>query len=275
MKTFTGIFFLVFFNFSIAYSQGVPNPSFENWVIGVPVGWYGFGIGQTTDSYSGDYAISLHALNDNIVPILIAGEITPGIVISERYESFKGYYKLNPNGNDFLKVDVIVGTEDVVMGIGSSHFFATTPGLWFEFTVPIEYSSEGIPNTALIFFSITNNEQSVDPGSNAVVDMVSFDLITDIGQVSAISDKNLQLKNFPNPFDLSTTISFTLNKPSKVTLEIYSMTGQKIASLINDKLINQGHKEIFFDSSDLPSGLYFYTLSSDAFIITKKMNCIK
>jgi hypothetical protein len=217
----------------------------------------------------------LHALNDNIVPILIAGEITPGIVISERYESFKGYYKLNPNGNDFLKVDVIVGTEDVVMGIGSSHFFATTPGLWFEFTVPIEYSSEGIPNTALIFFSITNNEQSVDPGSNAVVDMVSFDLITDIGQVSAISDKNLQLKNFPNPFDLSTTISFELNKPSKVTLEIYSMTGQKIASLINDKQINQGHKEIFFDSSDLPPGLYFYTLSSDAFIITKKMNCIK
>ena len=267
------VLFVLLFSSNI-FAQEIPNPSFENWVIGVPVGWYGFGIGQTTDSFNGEYAISLHALDDNIVPILIVGEIIPGIVISERYESFKGFYKLDPEGNDFLKVDVLVGTEEVLMGIGSSHFFTTPPGLWAEFTVPITYSSEGIPDRAFIFLSITNSEETAVPGSNAVVDLVSFDFPTDIGVNDGLSEDKFDLRNFPNPFDNSTTISFELENPTNVTLDVYNLTGRKIETLLNNEMMGSGHQEIRFNSSDLPSGLYFYILSSDDFIITKKMNCI-
>ena len=273
MKKVTFLFWSIFIQFSFSFAQEIPNPSFEEWIIGAPVGWFGFGIGQSSDSYDGNYAAAIQVLNDNTVPLLIAGEVVPGISISERYESFKGFYKLNPNGNDFLKVDVIMGLDGDVVGIGSVQFSEASN--WTEFTVPISYSSEETPNDALIFFSITNDEGTATAGSNAVVDFVSFDEVTGIEQLRGLTKESVHFKNFPNPFDLSTTISFDIENSTMVSLEVYNLTGQKVSTLLKDELIGTGHHKFRFDSMDIPSGLYFYTLSTDNFIVTRKMNCIK
>ena len=172
MKTFSNCLFLIaLFYSSSFFAQEIPNHSFEEWLIGAPVGWFGFGIGQSSDAFEGDYAVSMQVFNDNTVPLLIAGEVVPGINVSERYGSFKGFYKLNPNGSDILKVDVIMGLDGDVVGIGSVQFQGTQ-NFWTAFTVPITYSSELTPNDALIFFSITNDDGTATPGSNAVVDFV-------------------------------------------------------------------------------------------------------
>ncbi|RLD23510.1 MAG: hypothetical protein DRI54_07255, partial [Bacteroidetes bacterium] len=242
----------LFFSSSI-FAQEIPNPSFEEWIIGAPVGWYGYGIGQTTDSFDGDYSVSMLALNDNTVPILIAGEVVPGIIVSERYGAFKGFYKLNPNGEDFLKVDVIMGLDGDVVGIGSVHFPETPASLWSEFIVSITYSSEETPNDALMFFSITNDEGTATVGSNAVVDFVSFGEVTGIEQLSGLTKESIHLKNFPNPFDLSTTISFDIEKSTKVSLDVYNLTGQKVSTILKNELISSGHHEFRFDSMNLLS----------------------
>lgn len=274
MKAITNwLLSILLFISSISNAQDITNHSFEEWVIGAPIGWFGFGIVQSPDAFQGNYSVRIDVLNDNNVPLLIAGEVVPGINISERYGSFIGYYKFNSNGNDVLKVDVIMGFNGDVLGIGSAHFSEASN--WIEFTVPITYSSTETPNDALIFFSITNDEGTATAGSNAVVDLVSFDEITSIEQVDVFSDDYFQLSNYPNPFDASTTIAFELNKSAKVSLEVYNLTGRKVATLLKNEMRNSDKHEIHFDSSNLPSGLYFYILSIDDLMVTRKMNCIK
>ena len=275
MKTISkGLLFIMLLISISSFAQEIPNPSFEEWVIGAPIGWFGFGIAQSSDAFQGSFSVRIDAFDDINVPLLIAGDVVPGFNVSERYGSFKGFYKLNPNGNDFLKVDVIMGFTGDVVGIGSFQFQGTQD-FWTAFTVPISYSSEVTPNDALIFLSITNDEGTATPGSNAVVDFVSFDEITDIEQIGVVSEENFQLSNYPNPFDESTTIAFELNEPTEVNLDVYNLTGRKVATLLKKELLNSGLHEFRFDSMALPSGLYFYTLSNADNVIMRKMNCIK
>ena len=86
--------------------------------------------------------------------------------------------------------------------------------------------------------------------------------------------------NFPNPFNPTTTILFSVTQTSSfVTLEIYNIKGQKIKTLVN-KLIPAGEHSAFWngrDSNDkqVGSGIYFYKLKAGEFQKVKKMVLIK
>jgi len=82
-------------------------------------------------------------------------------------------------------------------------------------------------------------------------------------------------QNYPNPFNPSTTIRFALPKATNVTLKIYNVNGQEVASLINNTLMNAGTSEYTFDASSLSTGIYFYSIQAGDFKDTKKMVLIK
>lgn len=87
--------------------------------------------------------------------------------------------------------------------------------------------------------------------------------------------KQFELKqNFPNPFNPNTLISFSIQKSGKVTLEVFNVSGRKIASLIDEE-IEAGNYSYDFNASNLSSGVYFYKLTADGFIDTKKMILVK
>jgi len=81
-------------------------------------------------------------------------------------------------------------------------------------------------------------------------------------------------QNYPNPFNPSTTIKFSLAKAGRATLTVYSVTGQKIATLFN-KRMNAGQVEVRWNASRLASGVYFYELKSGSFKAVKKMLLVK
>jgi hypothetical protein len=89
-------------------------------------------------------------------------------------------------------------------------------------------------------------------------------------------------QNYPNPFNPSTVISYRLPVTSNVTLKIYDILGNEIATLVNEKKPT-GKYEVEFNAMNLPSGVYFYQLtvggpetsSGQAFRQTKKMLMIK
>lgn len=81
-------------------------------------------------------------------------------------------------------------------------------------------------------------------------------------------------QNYPNPFNPSTTISFTLPVRDQVTLKVYNMVGQEVATLINGEK-QAGTYFVDFDASRLASGVYFYTLNAGSFTSTKKMTLVK
>ncbi len=100
-------------------------------------------------------------------------------------------------------------------------------------------------------------------------------VLLDIKQVTANIPKDFALKqNYPNPFNPATTIEFDVRKAGQVTLEIYNLMGQKVATLIDEKL-NPGIYQAVFDGSTLASGIYFYTLKADDFSAVKKMTLLK
>ncbi|MDO8549941.1 MAG: family 10 glycosylhydrolase [Ignavibacteria bacterium] len=77
-------------------------------------------------------------------------------------------------------------------------------------------------------------------------------------------------QNYPNPFNPTTTIKFSLPHAGYAKLKVYNLLGQEIAVLLNDYR-NAGYHEIFFDASQLASGIYIYRLITDNFTSSKKM----
>ncbi len=81
-------------------------------------------------------------------------------------------------------------------------------------------------------------------------------------------------QNYPNPFNPSTHIPFELNRATPVTLNIYNMLGQKIATLVNDTF-TAGNHTISWDASELASGIYFYRLEAGGVVQTRKLMLLK
>ena len=81
-------------------------------------------------------------------------------------------------------------------------------------------------------------------------------------------------QNYPNPFNPSTKIAYTIPTASNVTLKIFNLLGQEVATLVNEKQeANTYVKE--FDASRLSSGIYFYQINAGSFNATKKMILMK
>lgn len=81
-------------------------------------------------------------------------------------------------------------------------------------------------------------------------------------------------QNFPNPFNPSTTIKFSLPKSGFVTLKIYDALGKEVETLVSENL-NAGLTEVTYDASKLNSGIYFYRIIANGFTDTKKMVLVK
>jgi photosystem II stability/assembly factor-like uncharacterized protein len=81
-------------------------------------------------------------------------------------------------------------------------------------------------------------------------------------------------QNYPNPFNPTTMIRFEIFKEGHVLLCIYDELGRQIMRPV-DGTMTAGKYSITIDGTPLPSGIYFYSLASDGFSITKQMSLIK
>ncbi len=93
--------------------------------------------------------------------------------------------------------------------------------------------------------------------------------------VSNIQEFKYELaQNYPNPFNPSTTIKYQTTGKDFVSLKVYNILGKEVASLVNG-VQNPGNHEAVFNAKNLSSGIYFYTLQSGSFNVTKKMILLK
>jgi antibiotic biosynthesis monooxygenase (ABM) superfamily enzyme len=81
-------------------------------------------------------------------------------------------------------------------------------------------------------------------------------------------------QNYPDPFNPTTTISYSLATRSRVTLSVFNILGQKVRELVNGEK-EAGSYNLAFDASGLASGVYFYCIQAGSFVQAKKLVVVK
>jgi len=81
-------------------------------------------------------------------------------------------------------------------------------------------------------------------------------------------------QNYPNPFNPSTVIKYAVGSKQFVSLKIYDVLGNELATLVNEEK-PAGNYEVNFNASKLSSGVYFYRIQAGSFVETKKMILLK
>ena len=72
-------------------------------------------------------------------------------------------------------------------------------------------------------------------------------------------------QNYPNPFNPTTMVSFVLGRTSLVTLKVYNILGQEVATVLENEEMDEGEQEVVFSGENLTSGMYFYRLVAREF----------
>ena len=80
--------------------------------------------------------------------------------------------------------------------------------------------------------------------------------------------------NYPNPFNPSTMISYSLREEGRVSIKVYDILGSEVATLINETK-PAGTYEVEFNASQLPSGVYIYRMQAGGYMASKKMLLVK
>ena len=91
---------------------------------------------------------------------------------------------------------------------------------------------------------------------------------------SSIQNEYRLEENYPNPFNPSTTISFSIPNTEKVSLKIFNILGSEVSELVN-KFLTSGNYSFVWNAEKQPSGVYFYQLSTDSYSELKKMILIR
>ena len=151
-----------------------------------------------------------------------------------------------------------------------------------DYSGPYNFPSEGISNygSILVFKKDTGIVSAKIQGSDGEYWDGSLELrLIGIPIVNGVAEEHLPLQyslmqNYPNPFNPTTTINFSLGKSMVVTLRIYNVLGQSIATLMNETK-PPGNYTTTWNSGNNPTGVYFYVLNAGNNIETRKMLLIR
>jgi hypothetical protein len=137
------------------------------------------------------------------------------------------------------------------------------------------YANNSFAYPAIDSSSFTWTKTAAAGNGPTVWDAVcSGDLFPGERSVTASIPSGLELGISPNPFNPTTTISFTLPEASRVTLNVYDVSGRQVAQLV-DGLRDAGQHSVTFDGSALASGVYLYRLTAGANSFTGKLMLLK
>ncbi len=161
--------------------------------------------------------------------------------------------------NDLNNEGILFTDKDVYLQ--ANQYIEILPGVEITPTV----NSVGLESTFVAYIencsepsSNSSNLVSIPPKGTRPIAFNRFNDAIEKGKIA-----NFQFSVNPNPIVDNSSLSFDLAKQSIVSVEIYSLNGQKIKSLLGSKLMAEGGYQLDLTMSDIPTGSYFLTLNID------------
>ena len=206
-------------------------------------------VNPAPDSYKRDYEVVLKDLNLNAnkemvdsTTVRLSSAVNDESINLKLFEngvnsgSFRGTFKVSPSSSSDLNSMISASTTD---------------------TLFVSYTDQ-FPQAERVASAYFNGEVT----SN------------DDGIESELPLEYTLEQNFPNPFNPTTLINYSIPKNGDVNLSVFSVLGQRVATLVNERK-SAGNYTVRFDASGLSSGIYFYVLETDQVRLTQKMTLIK
>ncbi len=227
--------------------------------------------------YSAAYTLHYHSDNGTLGPYALADTVFKGLVTETAAWNPKNGY-------------LYVGSGNVTSGMPAGPYLGYR---WYGF----DMTTPGSPvlKDSIVWDGDYSSFTTLDPRPRGIaftptgdtVFVAAFNVSTKFIQMlvntatpvvekpHSVPNTYSLSQNYPNPFNPSTKIDFSLKATGKVTLKIYDMLGREVMTLING-VQAAGQHSVTFNASNLPSGVYIYSLTtSDGFKMTKKMMLMK
>ncbi|MFH0991830.1 MAG: carboxypeptidase regulatory-like domain-containing protein [bacterium] len=174
-----------------------------------------------------------------------------------------------------VMVYALVNSEDVAgYGItdqsGNFTIQDLTPGSYTLIVDKVNYLSMGSVKANPAYHS--SSDGAAQPATAFLT--ITPISVSEIGHEKMVPAGFVLEQNFPNPFNPSTTIRYSIPTDSKVTLEVFSLLGKNVATLV-ERMLKAGEYQIQFNAASLPSGTYFYSLTAGEFRLTRKLMLIR
>lgn len=138
-------------------------------------------------------------------------------------------------------------------------------------------ATDVVPENADIAIFVWKQEGALNAGTSHVMNSmkVPVDGPTNISNTGTTVPTGYSLaQNFPNPFNPTTNIVFSIPVAGNVSLKFYDALGNEVSTYL-DGFVDAGTYNAHFEATNLPSGIYFYTLRAEGFAETKKMMLLK
>ncbi|MFA5832888.1 MAG: M1 family aminopeptidase [Bacteroidota bacterium] len=161
-----------------------------------------------------------------------------------------------------------------------------TSGAFWKMPVTVKFTMSNGNDTTLRVFNAVNKDTFYFKFPSVPQTMV-FDPNNDIVLKTAVTQKVTSLQesftppveyalhqNFPNPFNPSTTIQFSVSQSERVMIQIFDILGREVDMLLN-QIMDQGVYKISWNAKQHPSGVYYYRLKTENYIQSRKMLLIK
>ena len=195
----------------------------------------------------------------------------------------------------FLRLGIdVFSPADASSPLNSNFWF--TDGFPMEFSIPRDENFNsfvteiGLDTNALAFAYVLNGTSlsSLDIETFVTNDSISFHAahLSSFGggdaNLVSVRDESINSEpisyslqqNYPNPFNPTTNINFSIAEAGSVTIKVYNTLGAEITTLVSENM-SAGNHVVTFEATDLPTGIYFYSLNSNNVSMTKKMLLLK
>ncbi|MBI9037870.1 MAG: T9SS type A sorting domain-containing protein [Bacteroidales bacterium] len=265
-----------------ASGQIVQNGGFETWVTNeaggiTPEHWVAE---DNTSDVQNVFKVS-PGFNSNNAAELVVTEIegnrkavflnSDNIPVNKKYNSLTCYYKGLPIHEDSLNIEIKMYKNWNVVGEGMISF-SEVQDSFEKLTIPIQYSSEDVPDTALIFIIVGNKDLINHLGTSYTLD--NFNLV-DAAGINDLQASFLSLGDvYPCPASQQINIPFELKQAENITINVFDMLGNEVFSM-KDKKFMQGKNEINISLQNFKSGAYYYSINTSNGIAYTKNFIVK